>query len=535
VRPPGDDLESINSDVASGAPDREGSRMAGSRVSRVLPVAIALCLLAACTSGSDGARGPEPSPHAVGGSTASTDPALAAFYDQQVSWHGCHDGFECAKVRVPVDYAAPSGASITLSVVRLPSHGGERLGSLLLNPGGPGASGIGSALDAETTISATVRRHYDIVGFDPRGIDASAPIHCLTDAQTDQFIEQDGSPDNSAEESALVRISRQLGQRCAARNGPLLAHVGTRDAARDLDVLRGVLGDAKLNFLGKSYGTYLGAIYAETFPDRVGRLVLDGVVDPADDTAALERSQAVGFERALASFVDDCLPRRGCPLTGDRASALAQVSGILAAADRVPLRASRPVTQALAVLGVAFAMYDPGFWPVLREALSRALNGDGSLLLLLANSYLNRTAKGHYPTNANDAMYAISCLDRPETADLGVLRARAKAFSAIAPRFGAFLAWSTLPCAFWPVPAEGKPAAVHAAGAGPILVVGTTRDPATPYASAKHLAAELDSGRLLTYDGDGHSAYEEGSACIDAAVDAYLVAGTLPAAGTRCR
>jgi pimeloyl-ACP methyl ester carboxylesterase len=502
--------------------------------SRVMPAVIALSLLTACTSGSESSRPAKPSVTSTGGTSATTDPELAKFYDRPIGWQGCHDGFECAKVRVPVDYADPGGAFISLSVVRLPARGGDRLGSLLLNPGGPGASGVDYARGAESSISAAVRRHYDIVGFDPRGVGASAPVHCLSAAQTDSFVTQDGSPDDSAEESELVRLARFLGDRCAARNDGLLAHIGTRDVARDLDVLRGVLGDEKLNFLGKSYGTYLGAIYAETFPARVGRLVLDGVVDPAADTAALTRSQAVGFEQALASFVDDCLPRKNCPLTGDRDSALAKVSGILDAADRTPLKASRPVTQSLALLGIAYAMYDPGLWAVLREALAQADTGNGSTLLLLADFYLDRNSKGRYSSNANDAIFAVSCLDRPETSDLAALRARAKELTAVAPRFGAYIAWGFLPCSFWPAPPEGKAAPIRAAGAAPILVVGTTRDPATPYAFAKNLAAQLESGRLLTYVGDGHTAYEEGSGCIDRAVDAYLVDGTLPAEGTRC-
>jgi pimeloyl-ACP methyl ester carboxylesterase len=505
--------------------------------SRVVPAALALCLVAACTSGSESTQ---PSPHSSPAEsptdTETTDPALAAFYDQQIHWQGCDHGFDCAKVRVPVNYAAPTGPSIALSLVRLRSKGGgDRLGSLLVNPGGPGASGIDYAKAVAGKFSSTVRNRYDIVGFDPRGVGESAPIHCLNDAEMDTFITQDGSPDDSAEESRLVQLAKLLGNRCAAANGGLLAHVGTRDAARDLDVLRGVLGDRTLNFLGKSYGTYLGAIYAELFPERVGRLVLDGVIDPAADAAALARSQAVGFERALASFVDDCLPRSNCPLTGDRAGALAQVSGILDAADRTPLRASRPVTQSLALLGMATAMYDPSFWVVLRQALAQAVTGQGSLLLLLADIYLDRNSKGHYNSNSNQALYAVTCLDRPETSDLDALRARAKAMSAVAPRFGAYIAWGFLPCAFWPTPPEGEAAPIRAAGAAPILVVGTTRDPATPYAFAKILAAELDSGRLLTYDGDGHTAYKEGSDCIDRAIDAYLVEGKLPAEGTRCR
>jgi len=506
--------------------------------SRVVPAALALSLLVACSSGSQSTQ-PQPTPASSSAApptdTETSDPALAAFYDQHIAWRGCHNGFDCTKVRVPVDYAAPTGPSIALSVVRLRSKGGDRLGSLLLNPGGPGASGVGYAEAADRVTSGDVRKHYDIVGFDPRGVGESAPIRCLSDSEMDTFTAQDGSPDDSAEEAQLVRLSKLFGERCAAGNGGLLAHVGTRDSARDLDVLRGVLGDARLNFLGKSYGTYLGAIYAEMFPDRVGRLVLDGVVDPAADAAALARSQAIGFERALASFVDDCLRRRGCPLSGDRTHALGQVSGILDAADRTPLRGTRPVTQSLALLGMAYSMYDPALWPVLREALAQAINGNGSTLLLLADFYLNRNAKGHYTTNGNDAMYAVTCLDRGETTDLAALRARASAFDAVAPRFGAYLAWGFLPCAYWSVPPEGKAAPIQAPGAGPILVVGTTRDPATPYAFAKNLAAELDSGRLLTYDGDGHTAYKEGSGCIDDAVDAYLVDGKLPDEGTRCR
>jgi len=506
--------------------------------SRVVPAALALCLLAACTGGSDLTQSQPTqasSPTASPTDTAASNPALAAFYDQHIHWQGCDHGFECAKVRVPVNYAAPTGQSIALAVERLRSKGGDRLGSLLLNPGGPGASGIGYVKVAESRISSTVRKRYDIVGFDPRGIGESAPIRCLDDAEMDAFTTQDGSPDNSAEEAQLVHLAKLFGERCAASNGDLLAHVGTRDTARDLDVLRGVLGDKKLNFLGKSYGTYLGAIYAEMFPDRVGRLVLDGVVDPAADADHLARSQALGFERALASFVDDCLRRRSCPLSGDQTHALAQVSGILDAADRTPLRASRPVTQSLALLGMADSMYDPALWPVLREALAQAINGQGSTLLLLADFYLGRGSKGHYSTNENDALYAVTCLDRGETSDLAALRTRATEFNAVAPRFGAYIAWGFLPCAFWPAHPEGKAAPIRAAGAGPILVVGTTRDPATPYAFAKKLAAELQSGRLLTYDGDGHTAYEEGSACIDDAVDAYLVRGKLPAEGKRCR
>jgi pimeloyl-ACP methyl ester carboxylesterase len=504
--------------------------------SRLLSGLATACLLVAC-SGSETAGPSVTSDPRTSTSqpSADADPGLAEFYDQDVHWAGCHDGFQCAKVRVPVDYADPGAADIQLAVVRLPARGGHRLGSLLVNPGGPGASGIDYARAADSIVTPAVRRQYDIVGFDPRGIGQSAPVRCLTDAQTDAWATDDRTPDNAAEETQVLAAAQQFGVRCAARNGSLIAHIGTRDAARDLDVLRAVLGDTKLNLLGKSYGTYLGATYAELFPKRVGRLVLDGVLDPAADSAELARSQAVGFQRALAAFVDDCLPRRSCPLSGDRASALGQIATMLAKTDRTPLRASRPVTQSLAVIGVANAMYDPGLWQVLREALAQAESGRGSTMLLLADTYYDRSPKGHYRTNSNDAYYAVTCLDRPQTADPTQLRARAKELAAVSPAFGAYVAWELVPCGIWPVPAEGDVAPVRATGSGPILVVGTTRDPATPYAASKALADELDAGRLLTYDGDGHTAYRQGSRCIDAAVDGYLLRGRLPAEGTRCR
>jgi pimeloyl-ACP methyl ester carboxylesterase len=501
---------------------------------------VVVLAVSGCTAGGDpsvdSTSSPRPTPSASGPeSVASPALDLSRFYDQKVSWKGCGERFECGQVEVPVDYATPGGATIKLAVNRLRARGGDRIGSLLVNPGGPGASGIDYARAADSIVSGAVRRHYDIVGFDPRGVGRSAPIRCLDDGQTDAFIEADASPDSADEESRLVELSQQFAQRCAAKNGDLLGHVGTEDAARDLDVLRAVLGDRTLNLLGKSYGTYLGAVYAELFPEKVGRLVLDGVVDPAADTAVMARAQAVGFETALGAFVDDCLRRRSCPLTGGRAAALAQVSDVLDRADRSPLKASRPLGQSLTLLGIAYAMYEKGLWEILREALSEARKGRGDLLLLLADSYTDRGRKGHYTTNTNDVIYAVNCLDRPETSDTAVVRARAAELSRVAPRFGAFVAWGSLPCGYWSVPAQGRPAPVHAAGAAPILVVGTTRDPTTPYAFARNLARELDSARLLTYDGDGHTAYRQGSGCIDKEVDRYLLDGRLPREGIRCR
>ncbi|MGZ4620250.1 MAG: alpha/beta hydrolase [Frankiaceae bacterium] len=499
--------------------------------------AVAL-LLAACTAGGPTASTPPPSGPAGASSATSSAPAgLATFYRQRPRWKGCGDGFQCARITVPLDYAAPNGRSIELAVTRLPAeHGKGRKGSLLLNPGGPGVSGLDYARAAGSRLSRTLRQRFDIVGFDPRGVGKSTPVRCLSDRETDGFVAADASPDTPAEEHRLVDLSKQLGQRCELRNGALVGHVSTREAARDMDVLRAVLGDDKLHYLGASYGTYLGATYAELFPDRVGTLVLDGAVDPAASSDEINREQAVGFEVALRAFVDDCLKRSSCPLPAGRESALAAVNGLLEAIDRHPLRGEpgRPLTQGLAVLGVVAALYDKGSWPLLRLALAEAKGGDGATLLTLADFYTERDQKGHYPTNTNDAIYAINCLDRPATTDEKTVRSTAAQFARVAPRFGAYLAWSSLPCVFWPVKPTATPHPVRAASAAPILVVGTTRDPATPYKWAQALANELESGRLLTYDGDGHTAYRKGSRCIDEAVDRYLVDGRLPAEGARC-
>ncbi|MDQ1603777.1 MAG: hypothetical protein QOE01_1622 [Actinomycetota bacterium] len=468
--------------------------------------------------------------------TRAPSSGLARFYRQSPAWKDCGGGFRCGRIRVPLDYSHPSAGTITLAVVRKHAEGGHRLGSLLLNPGGPGIPGISYARSAEFLIGDTVRSHYDIVGFDPRGVGESTPIHCMNGAQTDAYLAVDPSPDTPAEVRGITQASRQLGRRCAAHSARLLGHVDTRDAARDMDVLRAVLGDKKLNYFGKSYGTFLGATYADLFPRRVGRMVLDGVVDPALSEEQIERGQARGFQRELESFVADCLRNTGCPLSGSVAQGTKQVEDMLDRTDSHPLTGEpgRPVVQALALLGVAGALYFKGTWPVLRLALSDSLHGDGQRLLALADSYTERGPSGHFASNANDAIYAVNCLDRASEADPHRLAARARRFTSVSGPFGAWLAWSGMPCGTWPRPVLDHPHPIHAPGSAPILVVGTTRDPATPWPWARSLAQELDHGRLLTRVGVGHTAYGFGSSCTDDAVDAYLVHGTLPVPGTRC-
>jgi pimeloyl-ACP methyl ester carboxylesterase len=477
--------------------------------------------------------------------SASVPPApvpadLTAFYSQKLSWSACGGDFECSKLRVPVSYEKPDGQTLTLALIRLPaSDRGDRIGSLVINPGGPGGSGITYARAARAVISERVRQHYDVVGFDPRGVGASDPVQCLTDQQTDAMVASDPTPDDAAEIDRTVELSKELASGCEKRSGELLAHVGTKDAARDMDVLRAALGDRRLYYLGKSYGTFLGATYAEEFPANVGRMVLDGAIDPSLSSEQVDLGQAKGFEQATRAFVGDCVRMRNCPLGSDLGRGMDRLRQFLHQLDATPLPtrdASRPLTEGLGSLGVAVAMYDEGYWPTLRTALSQAFGGDGSALLQLSDIYTDRDGQGHYTSNQNTVIYAVNCLDRPYRGDDVVAEAKkdVQSFSQQAPTWGAFLAWSEVPCAYWPVKPDNQPSPIHAQGSGPIVVVGTTRDPATPYAWAEGLAKQLANGHLLTYEGDGHTAYRRGSRCIDKAVDAYLLRGDVPKNGQRC-
>ena len=496
----------------------------------------ATLLLSGCTLGSTQAESASPSPNPAATSSAPAD--LTAFYTQTPDWSDCGDGFFCAAVEVPLDYDDPGAGSLQLQVNRRPADDPDaRIGSLLVNPGGPGSSGLEYAQAADRIVTRQIRAAYDIVGFDPRGVGSSEPLECIDDAELDELLAFDGSPDTPEEEQAAVAITQNFISGCEAQGARLLPHIGTKDAARDIDIIRAVVGDTQLHYFGASYGTFLGATYAGLFPERVGRMVLDGAVDPAVPGREVGKTQAVGFEQALAAFIDDCYTRNGCPLVEPKSAALQQIEDLFAAADRQPLssQSGRPVTESLVVLGVITAMYDEtSGWPILRDALDNAFDGDGGLLLALADIYADRQEDGSYANNANEVIVAVNCLDRPQSGDLDSIRADAVEFAAVSPRFGEYIAWGGLSCINWPVRGESLPAPITAAGAEPILVVGTTRDPATPYQWSINLAGQLQSGSLLTYDGDGHTAYTRGSRCIDDAVDEYLLTGTLPPPDTVC-
>ncbi|MEV6727791.1 MULTISPECIES: alpha/beta hydrolase [unclassified Streptomyces] len=508
-------------------------------------IAAAGLLLSGCTSAGSG--GPSAAASSAGGAAQSAAPtavpaSLRPYYEQKLSWRDCGvPGFQCATMKAPLDYAHPeSGQDVDIAVARRQAAGpGKRLGSLVVNPGGPGGSGIGY-LQAYAGIGypAPVRAQYDMVSFDPRGVDRSSPVQCLTGPEMDKFTQVDQTPDNAAERAELVAAFKEFAAGCQTRSQRVLPHVSTVEAARDMDVLRAVLGDEKLTYVGASYGTLLGATYAELFPGRVGRLVLDGAIDPSRPALDLNRDQTGGFETALRSFTKDCAKQPDCPLGKGGPEAMAgQLQEFFRKADAQPVPSGdpdRPLGESLATTGVIAALYDESAWPQLREALTAAMNGDGSGLLALADSYYEREPDGKY-ANLMFANAAVNCLDQPpaftgpEAVDTAV-----PSFQKASPVFGAGLAWASLNCTYWPVKATGTAGALTAKGAPPIVVVGTVRDPATPYKWAQALAQQLDSGVLLTYDGDGHTAYGRGSACIDTAINKYLLTGTPPQDGRKC-
>jgi len=505
------------------------------RIARaVAVVAVAALLATGCSVRVD--LGPDPGGVSPTGPGESTPEALAPFYSQRLDWRECDGPFECATLTVPVSYDDPTGPTLGVNVVRLPASG-DRLGSLVLNPGGPGGSGVDYARAARAVTSDPVREAYDVVGFDPRGVASSDPIDCLDDAQTDAFIAADASPDTPAEESEATRLSAAFGAACEQRSPQLVAHIGTEDVARDLDVLRAALGDPRLTYLGKSYGTAIGATYAELFPRNVGRMVLDGAMDPSLDSVQLSKGQAAGFELALRRFAEACPTIADCPLSSNPEEGVQQVRDFLARTDAAPLTTDqgRPLTEALAVLGIIGSLYSRDGWEVLSAALGLAFGGDGSALLSIGDRYTDRESDGSYSSNANDAIYAVNCWDKPATPDAAATARLAEQWGREHPTFGAYLAWGMLPCATWPGHSATEPHAVVAPGTPEILVIGTTNDPATPVEWARALAGQLSKGVLLEWQGDGHTAYSRGSGCIDEKVDAFYLEGIVPPDGTVCQ
>ncbi|MFT4084024.1 MAG: alpha/beta hydrolase [Nocardioides sp.] len=468
--------------------------------------------------------------------TEAPEADLARFYTQRLSWSSCRNDFQCATLTVPLDYEHPNGRTIELAVLEAPATDqSARVGSLVVNPGGPGGSGTDYAAGGGFYFGDALRKSYDIVGFDPRGVGESTAVDCLTDAQLDRYVAVDPVPATKAEIGAYEHQSALMAQGCATNSPRLSGHVSTVEAARDMDILRAALGETQLDYLGASYGTKLGTVYADLFPAKVGRFVLDGALPPSLGTVQLNLQQAKGFEVALRSYVKDCVDDGGCYLGASVDAGVRRVQRLMDHIENHPLPTSdgRELEGGNAFAGLITPLYSKDNWPLLTSALKQALKGDGSALMTLSDAYASRGSNG-YSDNSMEANWAINCLDDPTSLTVAQVRKQLPRFEKAAPTFGAALAWMTTGCAGEQKKAEEKAPAVGAPGANPIVVVGTTRDPATPYAWAKELAAALDSGVLVSRDGDGHTGYHSGNSCVDDAVEGYLIDGTVPQDGLSC-
>jgi pimeloyl-ACP methyl ester carboxylesterase len=463
-------------------------------------------------------------------STTTTSTTLAP--PPPLAWRPC-GAYQCATLTVPLDYSHANGPTIGVAVIRRPAGDpAQRIGSLVVDPGGPGESGLALIGRDLGLLPARVRSRFDVVELDPRGIGQSGAISCSGGSgggSRGGTPGPDPAPSTPAAIEQVVAANTGYARACAAQAGPLLGHVGSVDVARDLDQLRRALGDAQLTYVGLSYGTLLGATYADLFPTHVRALALDGAIDPARSMYDLQVDQARAFEDALAGFFRACVPGCGWRPSGDPTGALLALFDRLRA-HPLPAGGGKQAGPDELYLAILSRLYSPSRRGSLASALAAAERGDGGPIRSLADAYEGRTPGA---TINADASNAINCLDHPVPRDAGALATQAAGAAKVAPVFGPILVWGGIVCAVWPALPTREPHSVHAPGAPPIVVVGTTRDPVTPYPWAQAVAGELSHGVLLTREGSTHVALFS-SACVRAALDAYLVDLHPPAPGTVC-
>ncbi|MEV6383317.1 alpha/beta hydrolase [Streptomyces sp. NPDC051773] len=505
------------------------------RFPRGAALAAAVLLVAGCSGGTD--DGADDRTDDGKASASAPTPSAAS---QELDWGRCKatseglapgDEWQCATLKVPLDYAEPDGPTIGLALIRSEATGdaGDRVGSLLFNFGGPGGSGV-STLPSYAGLTSELHKRYDLVSWDPRGVAQSDGVRCRSDKEIQAGESVDATPDDPSEETAFFKDAADFGAGCEKAAGQLLSHVSTTETARDMDVMRQVLGDEEMHYFGISYGTELGGVYAHLFPEKVGRLVLDAVVDPTADTVGHAKNQALGFQRALDNYLKS---------TGqDPDAGTRKIEKLLQRIDAAPLATTsgRELTQTLATTGIVLPLYSEQSWPTLTSALDAAEDGDGTELLALADGYNERDPSGHYGTTTH-SQRVISCLDQKQRPTPEETKRLLPEFREISPVFGEFLGWDTAGwCHDWPVPGLTDSPEVSAPGAEPVLVVGNTGDPATPYEGARKMAGELGEGVgvMLTWKGEGHGAYGSGSDCVDSTVNAYLLNGKVPEDGKVC-
>ncbi|UUE19720.1 alpha/beta hydrolase [Microbacterium sp. J1-1] len=461
---------------------------------------------------------------------------LLPFYSQELTWTECGTGFDCTDVTAPLDWENPAAGDITLAVVRHRAEG-TPVGSLLTNPGGPGASGVDLVLNnLGFAVGADLIENFDVIGFDPRGVGDSTAVTCYDAPEMDDYLY--GIPAaarGTAEwEAELLDAHKSFAEACDANSGGILPYITTVNAARDMDLIRAVLGDKQLNYLGYSYGTFLGATYAKLYPEKAGRLVLDGAIDPAVPGLEVGATQALGFESALRAYMQSCLDSGECPFAGTVDEAMADLGALLASVDRTPLQSGdgRLMGADTLLTGIIAALYSQDNWGFLTQALDEALQGDPTSALLLADFY-NSREDGVYIDNSTEAFRAYNCMDYPVEDDPAAEAAIDAKIAEGAPTIAPY--WSGPDsCEVWPYPPTGTRGEIAAEGAGPILVIGTTNDPATPYEWSESLADQLEEGVLITRVGEGHTGYNKGNICVDDAVEAFLLDDVVPEDGLRC-
>lgn len=497
-------------------------------VRSALVAVLVACSLAACAGA--------PTPRLTSTPTGEDVPVdVERFYTQKLTWVRGADDLDSTEVTVPSDWAHPEGDTISIAVVRRAAPGAAS-GSLLINPGGPGQSGVDFLTQGgDSTITAAVRERYDLVSFDPRGVGRSAPVRCYrSTAENDAWLygPVGAATGTDAWASELSARYRAHADACQAGAGNLLENVDSASTARDMDVIRAVLGDKRLTYLGYSYGTFLGAVYAELFPSKVGRMVLDGAVGPDGPSRAWRVRQAAGFEGAFRSYLTDCVAdAKTCPFTGGIESARAQAAKVISAVEGRALAApdGRRLTSTTLVTAVTSYLYDKELWPQVTALFAAVKQKDVTPVFDAADASHGRV-DGSY-SNVDDAQVAVLCNDRPVEPAPSALD-EFRDLVAASPTFGAYLSDGGALCGTWPYPAQQRPGLD--AGALPrTLVIGTTEDPATPYEQARSLAAHLKAG-LVTLTGYGHTAYGHND-CVNRAVEQYLVDGRRPATDVRCR
>ena len=509
------------------------------RLRRVTALVAGLAAASVALSGCLYAMIPEQSARPSENKEADTEGVAAdllPFYSQELEWSDCGPGFDCTDVTAPLDWENPGAGEISLSVVRHRAEG-TPVGSLLTNPGGPGASGVDLILDSlDFAVGPALIENYDVIGFDPRGVGASTAVTCYDAPEMDDYLY--GIPSaarGTAEwEAELLAGHKAFAEACEANSDGILPHITTINSARDMDLIRAVLGDKELNYLGFSYGTFLGATYAKLYPEKAGRLVLDGAIDPAVPGLEVGATQALGFESALRAYMQDCLDSGECPFNGTVDEAMADLGALLASVDRSPLESGdgRMLGADSLMTGIIAALYSQDSWSYLTQALSEALQGDPTTAFFLADFY-NGRENGTYIDNSAEAFRAYNCMDYPVEDDPAAEAASEAEIAEGAPTIAPY--WTGPdPCEVWPYPPTGTRGEITAEGAGPIVVVGTTNDPATPYEWSESLANQLEEGVLITRVGEGHTGYNKGNACVDDAVEAFLLDDVVPEDGLRC-